>query len=648
MISPRMEQKDAEGIRAGFIAAGGNEGSTVGETEGVKKQVKERQDEKFNWKTPGTWALSQAKKFASWNNMKQRQNFISSLTNEERETLEEQLGAGWWDDQTGESLLDAGNLNILNQFGYQDYLDRFKQPEGGGGGEGGAPGFMPLWQQQGFNSHADWLAAQQGATDATGTASQWATDPVQLAAATTNVHDFSSPYFYGAHGGRIPAAYGGIMGDDGRRAYGLGSIFKPLKKAVKKIKKIVKSDIGKAALMAAAYRWGPAFLSGEGLGMGEAGKGWAGWKSLFEGGLDPSKGGMNVWRGIMGASALGGLFTEEEENGSDYLDWHEKEKQRYLAQMGGPWPTDPVQLTAQGGRIGYAGGRTARMIALNQLYGINDEDEDEDEVQYAQGGRIGYANGGMDDWYSAYLTRRKNQGSRYSPSRSEYESYVSAPIPMGQAMPEGGFDEIRRKRAEQGPSIFAVPAAQGGRIGYANGGMDEMDDWYSAYLTRRKNQGSQYSPSRSEYESYVNTTPMFYGGGLRDQRSPEELRRERAEQGPGKFAVLAAQGGRIGAQEGGLMNLGGMEKDYRQEGGFVPLGGEERADDVPARLSKNEFVFTADAVRAAGGGDIDAGAEVMENVMENLEEGGQVSEESQGLEGARDMFATAQRLEGVL
>ena len=49
-----------------------------------------------------------------------------------------------------------------------------------------------------------------------------------------------------------------------------------------------------------------------------------------------------------------------------------------------------------------------------------------------------------------------------------------------------------------------------------------------------------------------------------------------------------------------------------------------------------------------GGGDIDAGAEVMENVMNNLEQGGQISEESQGLEGARDMFATSQRLEGVL
>ena len=88
-------------------------------------------------------------------------------------------------------------------------------------------------------------------------------------------------------------------------------------------------------------------------------------------------------------------------------------------------------------------------------------------------------------------------------------------------------------------------------------------------------------------------------------------------------------GVRVGRAEGGLMNLGGMEKDYRQEGGFVPIGGQEKADDVPARLSKNEFVFTADAVRSAGGGDIDQGAEVMENVMNNLESGGEISEESQ-------------------
>ena len=108
-----------------------------------------------------------------------------------------------------------------------------------------------------------------------------------------------------------------------------------------------------------------------------------------------------------------------------------------------------------------------------------------------------------------------------------------------------------------------------------------------------------------------------------------------------------AEGGRVGAQEGGLMNLGGMEKDYRNDGGFVPLGGEEKADDVPARLSKNEFVFTADAVRNAGGGDIDRGAEVMENVMKNLEGGGKISEESQG-QGAQDMFEVSERLSEVV
>ena len=99
--------------------------------------------------------------------------------------------------------------------------------------------------------------------------------------------------------------------------------------------------------------------------------------------------------------------------------------------------------------------------------------------------------------------------------------------------------------------------------------------------------------------------------------------------------------------DGGIMDLGGMEKDYR-EGGFVPIGAEERADDVPARLSKNEFVFTADAVRNAGGGDIDKGAEVMQNMMDNLEAGGTISKESQGMNPAQEMFDQAQMLEGRL
>jgi hypothetical protein len=114
-------------------------------------------------------------------------------------------------------------------------------------------------------------------------------------------------------------------------------------------------------------------------------------------------------------------------------------------------------------------------------------------------------------------------------------------------------------------------------------------------------------------------------------------------------AMGKAMGGRAGfAEGGGIMDLGGMEKDYRAEGGFVPIGKAEKADDVPARLSVNEFVFTADAVRNAGGGDIDKGAEVMENMMKHLEQGGQVSDESQGMAGAQQMFETSERLSEVI
>ena len=79
-----------------------------------------------------------------------------------------------------------------------------------------------------------------------------------------------------------------------------------------------------------------------------------------------------------------------------------------------------------------------------------------------------------------------------------------------------------------------------------------------------------------------------------------------------------ANGGITGLKDGGMLNFGGREMDLRT-GGFVPIGRKERADDVPARLSKNEFVMTADAVKAAGGGSVNKGAQRMYNVMNNLE-----------------------------
>ena len=67
---------------------------------------------------------------------------------------------------------------------------------------------------------------------------------------------------------------------------------------------------------------------------------------------------------------------------------------------------------------------------------------------------------------------------------------------------------------------------------------------------------------------------------------------------------------------------GVKELDYRQSGGFVPVGVKEKADDVPAMLSKNEFVLTADAVRGIGGGSVEKGSEKLYNVMKQAEQVG--------------------------
>ena len=163
-------------------------------------------------------------------------------------------------------------------------------------------------------------------------------------------------------------------------------------------------------------------------------------------------------------------------------------------------------------------------------------------------------------------------------------------------------------------------AANGGRIGYENGG-DPLSEF------------EVYRLGQMGYDVASKGVEPF--GGLNVLRDILKVN---------SFAM----GGRIGRAEGGIMDLGGMEKDYRAEGGFVPIGEYEKKDDVPARLSVNEFVFTADAVRGAGQGDIDKGAEIMENMMKNLEKGGTISEESQGNIGAQQMFNTSERLGEVI
>tara|TARA_R110002012_G_scaffold148722_2_gene307652 strand:- start:776 stop:1582 length:807 start_codon:yes stop_codon:yes gene_type:complete len=88
-----------------------------------------------------------------------------------------------------------------------------------------------------------------------------------------------------------------------------------------------------------------------------------------------------------------------------------------------------------------------------------------------------------------------------------------------------------------------------------------------------------------------------------------------------KKAAKKANGGLMEIPTGDMRRnrAGVMERDYRDEGGFVPVGVKEKADDVPAMLSKNEFVMTADAVRGAGDGNINKGAQRMYDLMKQNE-----------------------------
>jgi hypothetical protein len=148
----------------------------------------------------------------------------------------------------------------------------------------------------------------------------------------------------------------------------------------------------------------------------------------------------------------------------------------------------------------------------------------------------------------------------------------------------------------------------------------------------------------------TNSTPLLLGTGLGSALRPQAigesdedyqnyLKNRNAEVAKfediyrtGIRGVNAANGGRIGFEYGSMpmgeprKNPAGiMELDYRAKGGFVPpVGIKEKADDIPAMLSNNEFVFTADAVRNAGGGNVNKGAQRMYGLMKQLEAGGRV------------------------
>jgi hypothetical protein len=192
---------------------------------------------------------------------------------------------------------------------------------------------------------------------------------------------------------------------------------------------------------------------------------------------------------------------------------------------------------------------------------------------------------------------------------------------MGKTLREINFDsdEDEDKEAREA-------AAYGGRMGYYDG-----SDPYDVNSIFKR-----YERKLLEDKGYDPSNPTKYGkdvdSGIRTLQDILSV----------LFKDNYAMGGRVNYafgtnpgvvdQAAGIEGLdininpeGIKELDLRETGGFIPpVGVKEKADDIPAMLSNNEFVFTADAVREAGDGDVDKGAERMYSMMKNLENGGRV------------------------
>jgi len=249
------------------------------------------------------------------------------------------------------------------------------------------------------------------------------------------------------------------------------------------------------------------------------------------------------------------------------------------------------------------------------------------------GGIVGLANGGQPaEAQAEQMLKMEYQKYRNQGGTMSYQQFKMAVLQQAQ----GQGPMAQGQQAPQGFANGELVTDESMMAATPTGMMEENVEEIQGEPTREQMEALAMEIFQLRLEELDEEQLMVVYQAAMEQQPREEMMQEEDIQ----FNPQMAQPQM--AAEGGLMSLGGMEKDYRQEGGFVPLGKKEKADDVPARLSKNEFVFTADAVRNAGGGDIDAGAEVMQNMMENLEAGGQISEESQGAQG---MYNNMQQLQ---
>ena len=375
-----------------------------------------------------------------------------------------------------------------------------------------------------------------------------------------------------------------------RQLYGLGSFVKSITKPVKKVvsgavdtvKDVAGSDLGKAALTAAALYY-------------------AGGGNLF--GLQRS--GLPMGPGFQLRNLPGAAF--------------------FTGGNISPNLVDEVALTGKQNLFQRAfskipgGGATAGILGASAVAGLLTPEAEADVEQLKESGDRGLVRKYLDRYY-----RNLN--------------------PIGDKEPEAYEAEVA--------SFVRTNEAVGGRIGYARGTDELPNDPTEPVNPFKPKPIKPLGNDKMASKEGFTMEDAFKEEDRKVKEALEAYKRYRASGGTKSFREFIrmvgtgnfADGGRIGFAYGpdssqmnavkasGIEGLplnknpaGITELDLRETGGFIPpVGVQEKADDIPAMLSNNEFVFTADAVRGMGGGDVNKGAQRLYDQMKMLEEGGRV------------------------
>jgi len=386
-----------------------------------------------------------------------------------------------------------------------------------------------------------------------------------------------------------------------RQLYGLGSL---VKKITRPIKKIFKSPIGKAAMLGlGAYGLGGGFGAG-GFKFGNL----PGFGSLFGGKTLPpsmgfkSKGLLGGLKGMFGKGSIGkgamalglggglaGLLAKQpEEEEVEYID-----------------------------RI-----RTLKPYLEKYYKNANPTASDEDLEEFLTTNLSEYGEGGAKDGGLIGYA----EGGEVDEAEIEDQETITEDVPT-----PTGMEKLQETLTEVAKVLYRATPVGAAMFTYdeAKKIYDGLPDISKEMIHRIGKVVGLMTPVGMASAGAKGLATLLKGGmeegeaqdmlGHREKvtRKKDDEVGDLIDQGA-SFEEAVDITTRKGAATGGLMDLGGYEKDYRM-GGFVPLGKKEKADDVPARLSKNEFVFTADAVRAAGGGSVDKGAQKMYDTMKRLE-----------------------------